>query len=403
MKAESRFSIVTIFGTIVCFFSLLCQPFGSKRRRKISSGIYNYKDYERRNIFLRLSLSRNGKAFQDWSENSRIDVRNLLTQRSIQSFMFLCEECRDPHSGRWIEEFLGTKNLLAYHGTGANFVAGVQWDIPLLEMLDQPKEVVIVSAKRRGRGHGGWSKNNPYLKDRYVEFKINIDPTSMTERILAVREQLASEWVIDLQILGEANQQILDSYFQLAKDNRQKLKNDLTKTPRIAFERTAINALNNHTAFGATGSPFRKGSFDLLYNLSTQASIHRLLHSLHERGDESNLDWLRGFYVDRLADFFDGDVPFGRADDFIEELLLSSPSIAHRENGKVKLTDPFGLSEQIIEIRNDILSEWIETMNEVPAAHQDGVRKMLLNRQMGSWNTSDRSPQDDSDTTGSFQ
>ena len=69
----------------------------------------------------------------------------------------------------------------------------------------------------------------------------------------------------------------------------------------------------------------------------------------------------------------------------------------------MKLTDPFGLSEQIIEIRNDIVSEWIETMNEVPAAHQDGVRKMLLNRQMGSWNTSDRSPQDDSDTTGSFQ
>ena len=240
-------------------------------------------------------------------------MRNLLTQRSIQSFMFLCEECRDPHSGRWIEEFLGTKNLLAYHGTGANFVAGVQWDIPLLEMLDQPKEVVIVSAKRRGRGHGGWSKNNPYLKDRYVEFKINIDPTSLAERILAVREQLASEWVIDLQILGEANQQILDSYFQLAKENRQKLKNDSTKTPRIAFERTAINALNNHTAFGATGSPFRKGSFDLLYNLSTQASIHRLLHLLHDRGDESNLDWLRGFYVDRLADFFDGDVPFGRA------------------------------------------------------------------------------------------
>jgi len=362
-----------------------------------------YKDHERRDRILRLSLSRNNKAFQEWSENSRIDVRNLLTQRSIQSFMFLCEECRDPHSGRWIEEFLGTKNLLAYHGTGASFVTGLQWDMPLLEILDQPKEVMIVSAKRRGRGHGGWSKNNPYLKDRYVEFKIDIDPTSLVDRILAVREQLAYEWVVDLEILGKANQQILDSYFQLAKDNRQKQKKDLTTIPRIAFERTAINALNNHIAFGATGSPFRKGSFDLLYNLCTQASIHRLLRKLHEKGDESNLDWLRNFYVDRLAEFFDGDVPYGRADDFIEELLLSSPSISHRENGKVGLTDPFGLSEQIIEIRNDIISEWIETMNEVPAAHQDGIRKTLLNRQMGSWNTSARSPQDDSDTIGSFQ
>jgi len=262
---------------------------------------------------------------------------------------------------------------------------------------------MIVSAKRRGNGHGGWSKNNPYLKDRFVEFKISIDPTSLTDRIIAVREQLASEWVSDLQILGRANQQILDSYFQLAKDDRRKQNQDFTTTPAIAFERTAVNAWNNHTAFGATGSPFRKGSFDLLYNLCTQASIHRLLHSLRERGDDSNLDWLRGFYVDHLPDYFDGDLPYGRADDFIEKLLLSSPSITHREDGKVTLTDPFGLSEQIIEIRNDIVSEWIEAMNQVPAAHQDGVRRILLNKQMSSWNASPENPQDDSIANGGFQ
>lgn len=366
----------------------------------MSSGI---EDHFGRSRILRLSYSKNDKTFQDWSQNSRIDVRNLLTQRSIQSFMFLCEECRDPHTGRWIEEFLGTKNLLSYHGTGAAFVTGVHWDRPILEILDQPEEVMIVSAKRRGRGHGGWSKNNPYLKDRYVEFKINIDPTSIADRILAVREQLASEWVDDLEILGRANQQILDSYFQLARDDRQKQKQDFTTTPAIAFERTAIDALNQHTAFGATGSPFRKGSFDLLYNLCTQASIHRLLHSLRQRGDYSSLDWLRDFYVDRLADYFDGDVPHGRADDFIEELLLSSPSIVHAEDGKVTLTDPFGLSEQIIERRNDIISEWVEAMDRVPTAHQDGLRKMLLNKQMGSYNASAQNSQNDSDTSGSFQ
>lgn len=226
--------------------------------------------------------------------------------------MFLCEECRDPHSGKWIEDFLGTKNLLEYHGTGASFVTGLDWDRPFLEMLEQPKDVMIVSAKRRGRGHGGWSKNNPYLKDRYVEFEISIEPISLADRILTVREQIANEWVTDLEILGRANQQILESYFQLAKDDRQRLNQD-TVPQEVAFERTAINALNNHTVFGATGSPFRKGSFDLLYNLCTQASIHRLLHLLRERGDETNLNWLLEFYVDRLPDYFDGDVPYGRA------------------------------------------------------------------------------------------
>ena len=313
MNSKSHVLMVVAIGILFCF-SHLCESFTCELKTVASCRSAVSSGQSRRGRPLLLSFYANDKrAFQDWSQNSRIDVRNLLTQRSIQSFMFLCEECRDPHSGKWIQEFLGTKNLLQYHGTGASFVTGLDWDRPFLEMLEQPEDVMIVSAKRRGRGHGGWSKNNPYLKDRYVEFKITIDPTSLADRILAVREQIASEWVSDLKILGTANQQILDSYFQLARNNRQKENQEFSNQPTIAFERTAINLLNNHTEFGATGSPFRRGSFDLLYNLCTQASIHRLLHSLRERGDDSNLDWLRDFYVDRLADYFDGDLPYGRA------------------------------------------------------------------------------------------
>eukprot|EP00534_Pseudo-nitzschia_fraudulenta_P015684 CAMPEP_0201248846 /NCGR_PEP_ID=MMETSP0852-20130820/57979_1 /ASSEMBLY_ACC=CAM_ASM_000632 /TAXON_ID=183588 /ORGANISM="Pseudo-nitzschia fraudulenta, Strain WWA7" /LENGTH=392 /DNA_ID=CAMNT_0047547749 /DNA_START=126 /DNA_END=1307 /DNA_ORIENTATION=- len=385
------------------YFSLFCQSFTGRTHLPTHAKATTSTEQRRRGRILFLSLSSNDRAFQDWSQDSRIDVRNFLTQRSIQSFIFLCEECRDPHSGKWIEDFLGTKNLLAYHGTGASFVTGFSWDVPLLEILDQPKDVMIVSAKRRGRGHGGWSKNNPYLKDRYVEFKITIDPISLTDRILAVREQLASEWAIDLEILGRANQQILDSYFQLAKNDRQIQNQDFATAPTIAFERTAVNAINNQTAFGATGSPFRKGSFDLLYNLCTQASIHRLLYLLREQGDYSNLEWIHDFYLDRLVDYFDGDLPYGRADDFVEELLLSSPSIIDGGDGKVSLTDPFGLSEKIIEIRNDIFSEWIIAMNQVPIAHQSGVRKNLLSKQIGADSTPRSNPQDDSSNSGDFQ
>jgi hypothetical protein len=349
--------------------------------------------------------------FQEWYIDSRIDVRNFLTQRAIQSFMYLCEECRDPHSGKWIEDYFGTQNLLNYHGSGASFTMEVPWDGPLLELLEQPNDVMIVSAKRRGRGQGGWSKNNPYLKDRYVEFKINIEPATLTDRILAVREQLAAEWVSDLAILKKANQAILDSYFQIAKEARTSSTSTASNT--VAFERTAVNAINVDTAFGADGSPFRKGSFDLLYNLCTQASIHRLFNSLHSSGDMGNLELLYTFYVDRLNTFFDGDLPFGRADDFIEELLLSSPSVLHGTDGSVVLTDPFGLSEKIIQVRNDIFSEWIEAMAHVPTAHQDSVRKRLLDKQMEAWNeylgtTTPQSPQqtqpqDGTSSSGDFQ
>lgn len=94
---------------------------------------------------------------------------------------------------------------------------------------------------------------------------------------------------------------------------------------------------------------------------------------------------------------------FVPSDDFIEELLLSSPSITSRDDGKVTLTDPFGLSEQIIEIRNDIVSEWIEAMDLVPTAHQNGIRRILLSKQMGSLNAFPGKPQDEDIASAGFQ
>jgi hypothetical protein len=94
--------------------------------------------------------------YQEWWKDPRINVLNLLTQRAIQSFMFLCESVRDPHSGKWIEDFLQTENQLEYHGTGARYCCTTQpfggtWDGPLLAMMEQPKDVIVVRAKRRGR------------------------------------------------------------------------------------------------------------------------------------------------------------------------------------------------------------------------------------------------------------
>ena len=34
---------------------------------------------------------------------SRTDLRNFLTQRSIQSFVFLLNQCREEHTVRWLE------------------------------------------------------------------------------------------------------------------------------------------------------------------------------------------------------------------------------------------------------------------------------------------------------------
>jgi hypothetical protein len=317
--------------------------------------------------------------------DARVDVRNFLTQRSIQSFLYLLQICRDPHSAKWIEDFLQTQNSLDYHGTGAGYIErfGGTWHGPLSEMTQQPNDVVVVSAKRRGRGHGGWSKDNPYLEDRYVEFNIDIDPVSLASRILSVREQISKEWINDLDVLEEANRNILDSYFGRVKGRQEQQLH--------AFERTAVSILNNHTAFSSqASSPFRKGSFDLLYNLCTQAAIHQLLREYVDSGrtKEVSLKWLRDFYSSRVESYFDGDQPYGRADDFLDELLRSSPSVILTEGGKgpAALADPLLLAEDIIRKRSAISREWKEAMKKVPEDHAE-IRKLILAKQVEKWSS----------------
>mmetsp|Transcript_17353 Transcript_17353/g.38390 ORF Transcript_17353/g.38390 Transcript_17353/m.38390 type:complete len:406 (+) Transcript_17353:230-1447(+) len=329
---------------------------------------------------------------------ARTDVRNFLTQRAIQSFMFLAEECRDPHTGKWIQDFLGSQNMMAYHGSGALDVDRFRtWESSLVDMMEQPKDFVTVSAKRRGRGHGGWSKNNPYLEERWVEFRIDIHPLSLAQRIVAVREQIANEWVTDLTVLKEANDQILDSYFSKVKAARDEQSGGTdmddpshVNPATVAFDRVGINILNNHTAFQeAASSPFRRGSFDLLYNVATQESIHRLLRSFQQTGEAKvvSFEWLRDFYVSRVEEFFDGDLNYGCADAFMEQLLLTSPSVIYTDDGKMGLADPLRLAEQLIMIRSDVLDEWKEIMRHVPEDHIE-IRKLLLNKQMDPYGKS---------------
>jgi len=359
---------------------------------------------------------------------ARVDVRSLLTQRALQSFLYLLETCRDPHSGKWIQDFLGCPNLLEYHGTGVAYrnllpageegggraaVNVVRWDEPLVRMLERPRDVVVVSAKRRGRGHGGWSKHNPYLEERWVEFEIDVDPPSLVGRVLAVREQIAQEWAAsELRVLRQANGRILESYFRQSKLQRDSAPQS-EGVPRVAFERTALNILNNHTAFSAASqtdsngngaasstsssfsSPFRAGNFDLLYNLCTQASIHLVLReellledSYDSGGGKAGYEWLREFYATRVEEYFDGDQPYGRADDFMEELLLSSPSfLSSSPSSKSVLADPFRMAERIIETRDVVCDEWMATMEQIQADHSP-IRARLLERQMAAWGES---------------
>eukprot|EP00978_Attheya_sp_CCMP212_P020250 scaffold57700_cov37-Attheya_sp.AAC.1 len=266
------------------------------------------------------------KDFLDGNDDSRTDIRNLLTQRSIQSFMFLLGQCRvrksiyPNHFGfRFaFSKFILVTFIVVVALIGAGFIEqfGGTWDGALIAMTQQPKTQIIISAKRRGRGHGGWSKNNPYLEERWMEMPIDIDPPSLATRILSVREHIAREWTSDLDVVLTANNMILNSYFSKAQSDRdrgkasgvQQKSGEAVGAMDVAFDRTAVNLMNDNSRFSPTeSSPFRRGNFDLLYNLCTQAAIHRILRTYKGAGEDRSVPFLflRDFYTERAAEYFD--------------------------------------------------------------------------------------------------
>ena len=180
-----------------------------------------------------------------------------------------------------------------------------------------------------------------------------------------------------------ANDQILDSYFDKVKRLRdQETKGQgeaiyYSSVGDVAFERTAVHLMNDKSRFATTASsPFRRTNFDLLYTLCTQAAIHRLLreYTRNQQQHEIAFVFLQSFYTDRAVDFFDGDLPFGRADEFLDELLQTPPALL-----TTGLVDPLGTAESIIRMRNQVATEWKEYMSDVPNAHLR-VRQAILSK-----------------------
>lgn len=347
----------------------------------------------------------------DWSRlAARTDVRIFLTQRAIQSFVFLLKSCGDPHTVRWLESNYELTNMENFHGTGAfNLTKWNSWESILIDMLMRPNEVLIIRlviGQQRQGSHNGRRKN-PYLQGgRYVDIEIPINPASLVTRITSVRQQIANEWLLDLDTIAEANALILSSYREnqiAAREESDADNNQLKDIDGIgdqdfvapysakrkmdnAFERKALTLISS--VMDATireSSPFRKSNFDLMLLLLTQESIHRVMRQYQEAGGENQIlfAWLRDFYVDRVADYFDGHQKYGRADDFLEELLLLPPSVQSIQ-GRINLIDPLRIAEDIICMRSRVVSDWKNLIASVPDDHME-LRRIMLGRSLGEF------------------
>ena len=231
--------------------------------------------------------------------------------------------------------------------------------------------------------------------------------------MLSVRDKISREFVQDLDLLIAANQDILTSYHQKCLDARKdeeecaltkegesddEYKYEPLQTESVSgdfnfgqrtvqtFERDSVYMLNNHPNFNDPESTLlRSTSFDLLFLLSTQESIHRLLTSYKMAGEEKEVSfaWLLDFYTNSLEKYFDGNQSFGRADDFLDDLLLTPPSLK-TIGDTMGFIDPLSIVEDIINVREEVAEEW-KSLLSLTAKDHDKLRQEIFVKQMSKW------------------
>jgi len=306
----------------------------------------------------------------------RIDFRLFLTQRALQSFCFLCEQCRDVHTVGWLESLGNYTRLSEYHGLGA--LVNTTWDGYFMDLMKTPEVELILEVKRRGPQRG--SKNNPFLKDDYDEYIIPIDPTGLSSRILSVREQISREMVQDLMAVKNNGDHILETYIASIKDNKE--RENLTFERFGTFHLDYVQDPNDEHGY-LQPSPLRKANFDLLTLIATQESVHRLLREYKEAGssEETTHDWFKSFYFERVESHFDGNGKYDRAYSFINE-LISTPPVAKKRNKMLSMIDPVDVAERILKIRAEVVENWLDIAKDIGVEHTP-IRRALLNKQMG--------------------
>ena len=248
-----------------------------------------------------------------------------------------------------------------------------------------------------------------------MDIEIDIDPVSLTSRIIAVREQLAKEWFEDLKLLSNVNNMILDYYDEAMitdseDDDDDDFIPDLSSFASIygdfgmsspsantyddilretdgSYESLQKYIINSYHGFGdMASSPLRKSNFDLLFLLATQESVHRVLKAYkNDEDDEVQYLWLKDFYSKNLETYFDGPRQFGCShDDFVEDLLTSPPTIKTLVRDKISLIDTHAIAEDIVKTRAKVAKDWKYIAMEVPEEHTH-LRKKLYIAQMAKW------------------
>lgn len=321
----------------------------------------------------------------DLSLYPRDNFNNFLTQCSIQSFLYLLREMKDVHTIRWVEKFTqpadcvpevdynellqrekeaeqfkdptGDSRLLRYHGLSAlNTTIFPTWESYFKKLINAPTESHLIQSSYK------------YVPD----YELDIEPAKLCSRMISVRQQIAEEFINDLDVISRMGSDAMETFYE-------KIRSDDFESEALTPQSLMFLDYEKKSP-----SPLRKHNFDLLKLFATQESIYRILEKdfKFSRGNSLQRDamknYLHDFFIERMESHFVGYQNFYRADEFLKELLLSTPKLIL---GTSSVVDPTGLAKLILMERERVALDWKECAKSVPDDHTN-IHRMQLELKM---------------------
>ena len=298
---------------------------------------------------------------------------NFLTQRAAQTLMQYYAFGRDTVRRDWLENWRDHRGLRRFHGHGGLPVPAAEYARGLLVA---PPEEITIALKKRGAGHGGWSKNNPYLPVRHHEYKESIVPRDVGIRLVQVRADVAKELRGDLASLAAEDASFWVSYLE-----------DVCNPDPAAYDADAAasrmpSALEGYDpVFSGESTPYRGGNYDLALSLATwlaaRATLARALapwDAAPVRGGDDD-DTRRALAAPGVARFLERwleeegenlvapgvEHALGGAGAFMRA-LCAAPSVEG-----ASAANPTAIARAVLAQRSAIVAEWCERIDELPA------------------------------------
>jgi len=283
-------------------------------------------------------------------------IKDFVTQRALQTMLSNLDFAHQTDHRDFLSRFLEHEGVQDFHSYGG---LKCGW----MEYLTTLRKTAPFDIVRRKPMRKVGSANNPYIKQQFFEYSINIDPSRLAEDMCEVRLQIADEWQADLQLIAAENAELFRHHNEMMVNGSD----------------TQLHFKHPLMVQGDQDSPLRKSNYDLLEKYATHVATQRVLHDMsRSKPERHSHSWLRE-YVVLHGEGFEGDHGFNVGRSFLAGLLGAPPSVVPGKKGSKRITmiDPLDIAARIMAERQCVADRWVEALGEVEEDHLEIKRKVL--------------------------